>query len=290
MKRAPALFVLISVSSGLLAAVACTTPESETPSSSSAVSIDPSLVVPSNADLVYDVSGGLAGTQESFGLDRVSLRGAAKGRAITIVEERSIGSSTSHLVTTAKGYISYALSESPRFAFDLLSAPADSAAATWVPVDGVIRNAALSASSAADGSLATVEVHELRAVDSASFPEGRLYRALFDGRRKLVEDAATAGGATNADWAYRNVIVTSGVADYFVPRGSSEILLLRAAEYRLLGDDVRFSATESLEGLRAAASSPDTYVTLRCLREAPQGAKSALAAWPASGLAIDSCK
>ena len=288
-KRTTALIAMLLVGGALAAEVACSVPEADDPSAASSISIDGNLVVPANADFIYDVSEGLSGSREPVGVDRVSFRRVDSGRAVTLVQERGESATTALLSATTKGYVTYKRSANPRFTFDIFSVPASPSDATWSPLDGPIINDELAAVAAADGTMATVDVHELRAVDSLDRPEGRTYRVIFDGRRRVVENAPTVTGTTNADWAYRNVIVTSGIADYFVPRDSTEIVLVRTAEYRLLGDDVQLLPTDSIDSLRRAAASPDTYLTLRCLRDASPAAKSALAEWPSSGLAIDTC-
>lgn len=288
-KTTTVLVAMVLVGGALAAEVACSAPDSDGGSAASSISIDGNIVVPANVDLIYDVSEGLSGGRDPVGVDRVSFRRAGTGRAVTIAQERGDSSTTALLSATTKGYVTYARSASPRFTLDIFSVPASSSDATWSPLDGPIINDQLAAVAAADGTMATVDVHELRAVDALERPEGRVYRAIFDGRRRVVENAPTVSPTTNADWAYRNVIVTSGIADYFVPRGSAEIVLVRAAEYRLVGDDIRLTPTDSIESLRATALSPDTYLTLRCLRGTSPAAKSALAAWSPSGLAIDAC-
>lgn len=291
-KRTSTLMGALATIAAFGTAVACSETGEQDAVTSSSVSVDGNLVVPANADLVYDVSSGFAGSVVPVGLDRVSFRPAAAGRAMTLSEERAVGSTTALLTTTLKGHVSYQRSLSPVFTFDIFSVPSTSTDAPWTPIDGPIVNDALAARSEADGALATVVVHRLHAVEATDSAGGRTYRAVFGAHRRVIENAASVkeSETTNANWSYRNVVVAVGVADYFVPRGSLEIGLVRAAEYRLIGDDVTLGDVDSLEAVRAKVSTSDTYVTRRCLRNASGAAVAALGSTPPSGLAIDDCQ
>lgn len=290
MKRIRMFFLFAAATGALGTAVACSGSSSDGASVTNPVTVDEELVIPNQADLAYDVTSGVSGQRARIGVDRVSIRGRGERRTVSIREERAMGTSTALVSATSKGHVDYGASANPRFTFDLLSVPA-AQQSSWTPVAGPIINGTLAAEANRTGVFPTVNVHQLRVVDRFDSERGRIYRVLVDSRRRVVEDAdePRADGVTNATWGYRNVVVGRGVADLFVRRGTAEAVLVRAAEYRMLGEDGASSDSASIDALRALVTEGDAYLTLRCLRDAGPDVRSAFAAAPRTGLDIDTC-
>lgn len=270
------------------AAVACASIVDEDDSASSSVTLRGELTVPTSADLTYAVSGGVLGQVEPIGTDRISFRPSRGGRAVSLTEDRELGAITADLSTDDKGFIDYGRSTNPIINLDLFSVPATQTS-SWTPLNGLVVNDALAARRT--GALATILVHELAAVADVRAATGRAYRVVFAARRRVIENdtMAMAEGTTNSNWPFRNVVVARGVADYFVPSGSTTATLVRSAEYRLLGDELQVTPTKTLEEVATVARSGETYLDLRCLKGAAPLVKTTLAALPKSGLAIDDC-
>lgn len=235
--------------------------------------------LPRAADLHYDVTQPATGG--SWKLDAV-IRPIGDGRRIELTKRSDASVTTAAFAADRRGAIERSLDgASPWARFEALSVPSEVIAGReWKPFNGARYDE--------PGTAAVIDsTRTYRVVSVNDTNAGTLYRAVFNVRPHVVRSVYEDGS-----WPFANDVQGVGIAEYFVPRGTTSSFLVANAEYRfLMAARPASLAIASQSELRARVADASTFLTLTCLREGAPAALEAKSTRPEidRGLGLEEC-